>query len=458
MEDIDHIETRWSGLAEVLRMAGPIALGSMSWSIMGFVDQVMIAKLGKEALAAAGPAGIWSFTLATFFMGTVGCVATFVAQSIGRGRPSDCGRYAWQGIYLSLGAGLVALALWPVSDSFFVFMGHGAEVARLETIYFKIRLFSYIFIAWQMALSSFFQAIGRPMIATWASIAGNVVNILLDYLLIFGPWIFPAWGIAGAAVATVVALLVQTLMLQTIFMRPGMDRRYNTRGGWRLDGTKLAELFRIGWPAGATHFLDVANWAIFIGFIVGRLGETVLAANNAALNFMSLCFIPALAINQAIAPIVGVWIGRARFDMVKARTYTALKVNMVYMSLMGIVLAVFAKPLIKIFFSDDPEVLRLGHTLIIMAAFFQLFDAVNITVSGALRGAGDTRWMAWVAFIGAYVVFLPCATTLAHVLGLGALGAWMGAMVYIASLSGVYLFRFRRERWHDIRIFSADPV
>ncbi len=451
-------EARWTGLREVMVMSWPIIMGSLSFTIMQFVDQMMVAKLGTDEFAAVGPAGLWTFTFSTFVLGTVGCVSTFAAQSLGRGRKEDCGRYAWQGIHISLATVLFVFILWPLSRPLFEVMDNSPRVTEMEIVYFRIRLFGYVFMAWQGALAAFFQAVGRPSIPMWAGVAANVVNIGLDWVLIFGKLGFPAYGIGGAAAATVIAQVVQVALLQGAFLMRSLDREYGTRTTYGLDPVKIRELFRIGWPAGFTMFLDIFNWALFTSIIIGRFGPVQLASHNVAINFMSVSFMPVVGLHHAIAPIVGQYIGRSDIPRAKSRSYTALRLGAIYMLTVGLIMALFGKPLISLAFTSDPEVVRIGHYLLILAAMFQGFDAVNIVMSGALRGVGDTRWMAVTTFVGAYLGFLPLAWLLAYWMDWGAVGAWIGATIYIIGLSGVLFARFHGERWRHIRIFESDRI
>lgn len=446
-------EARYAGLREVLSMSGPIILGSLSYTLMQFVDQMMVSRLGTEALAAVGSAGVWSYVMGCLILGVIGCVSTFASQSYGRGDHAEAARYAWQGVYLSLLAGLMALALWPLSKPLFTSMGHSENVTQMELIFFRVRLIGYIGMAWVMALAAFFQGVGRPGIPMYVAIAANILNFLLNYTLIFGHWGFPRLGIAGSATATVIATMFQVVALQAIFMGPAMNRRFRTRSVFRFDWARMVQLLRIGSFAGITIFMDVANWAIFTSYVVGWFGSVSLASHNAAIAFLHLGFMPALGINQGIAAIVGMYIGRARAEVAMARTYTALKLAMSYMFVMGIIFALFGRNLVATFFSVDPEVVALGHKLLILAAFFQAFDAINITCLGALRGAGDTKWVAAVTFVFAYFLFLPLSMTLAFLAGWGAVGAWIGATVYIIALSGILFKRFAGGRWREISLF-----
>lgn len=451
-------ESRWAGLSEVFPLAMPAILASLSWTVMQFIDTAMVGQLGQAPLAAVGSAGLWSFVMNTFAVGVVGCVATFVGQSLGRGRLTDCGRYAWQGIYLSLATGLIAVVLWPLAGPIFNLMPHSPDVTAQEIIYFRVRLFGYVFIAWQTALASFFQAVNRPMIPMLAAFAANLANVVLDYGLIFGNFGLPRMEIGGAALATVISLAFQVAILQWVFLRKPMDELYATRSGFALDWPKSLELFNIGWPAGISFLLDVTNWGIFTSFIVGYFGDSVLAAHTAAIAIMHISFVPAMGLNQAIAPIVGQWIGRENIPIAKARAYTATKLGIGYMFGMGLIFAFLGPAIIHAFFINDWEVVKLCHVFLMLGAVFQGFDAINIVLSGALRGAGDTRWIAVMTAIGAYCIFLPSALIMAFLFKWGAIGAWLGATVYIITLSGIMFRRFHGERWRYITIFRADLV
>lgn len=439
-------------------MSGPIILSSLSFTVMLFVGEVMVARLGTDALAATGSAGLWSYIVVCFFLGIVGCVSTFASQSFGRGEFTDCARYAWQGLYLSAFAGAIGFLFLPFIGPLFRSMGHAPSVTNFEITYLRIRVFGFGAMAWLTALSAFFQGIGRPRVPMYTSILANMMNVVLNYVLIFGHFGFPRMGVAGSATATVLSLLFQAVSLQVLFMARSVHEKYGTRHAYAFDWTKIREILRIGVPCGFTFFMDVANWGIFTSFIVGHFGTVALASHNAAINFMHLSFMPAIGLNQGIAAIVGQYLGRKDPDTAASRTYTALKIAIVYMFLMGIVFAFFGKPLIGWFFSSDPEVLRVGHALLLLAALFQGFDAINIVTSGALRGAGDTRWMAIATFLLAYLFFLPLALVMAFAVKLGAIGAWVGATAYIIVLSGILFSRFRSGHWRRITIFVSEMV
>lgn len=446
-------EPRWTGVREVMGMSGPIVLGMLSFTIMEFFDKAMVSYVSTDALAAVGSAGIGSYTLCTLYMGIISVVTTFVAQCYGRNEKHLCARYCWQGLYLALLGLVFTVVLWPISSHLFNAMGHSSEVTRLELEYFRIRLAGYVFIGINGALAGFFQAINKSSVPMYAAILGNVLNLIFNYLLIFGKFGFPRLEVGGAALATVMGTLVQSIFLAAVFLSRRYDQQYQTRSSWHFDWNRIRELFSLGVPAAVSMFLDIANWWIFVAFIVGRLGAVPLAANTIALSFMHICFLPAVGLNYGISAIVGQWLGRGDIPRAKARTYTAIRIAASYMGVMGLIFALFGAKIIYFVFDAEPDVASLGHKILILAACFQAFDAVNIVSMGALRGAGDTRWMMYITFVTSYFMFLPLAILFGILLNGGALGAWGGTTIFVILLSGLMFRRFYSEAWRDINIF-----
>ena len=448
-------EPRWEGVREVMAMSGPIILSTLSYSLMGFVDRVMVGRVSEAALAAVTSADIASYTLSTLFMGIVSIVGTFAAQCYGRNEHSDCSRYCWQGLWLSFSGVLFAVVLLPLSGPLFHSMGHTAEVTGLELTFFRVRLAGYLFVGCMAAFTGFFQAVNRSGIPMVTAIVGNLINLVLNYALIFGHFGFPAMGIAGSATATVLAMLVQSALLFGVFLSRSFHEKYATRTTWAFDARRFRELVRVGVPAAMCMFLDVANWWIWISYIIGRFGETQMAANTVALSFNQFCFMPVIGLHMGISAIVGQWVGRGDPDRAHARTHTTLKIAASYMVTMGLVFAVFGGWLAKAIFNpSDPNIVPLAARLLVLAALFQAFDGANITYIGALRGAGDTRWMMWMTLLIAYGFGLPLSCFLGFGLGLETYGAWIGATIYIIVLSGTLMGRFESGRWRHISIFS----
>jgi len=452
-------ESWWSGIAQVTSRAGPIVLSMMAVTLMEVLDTAMVSRLSDAAVAAVGSAHIWAFIMGTVPFGIVTCVGTFASQAIGRGETRISTSYAWQELHLGTIAGIgLAVICWPLAERLFGLMQHPAEVTQLEVQYFRIRLLGMVPTIWQAALTALFISIARPRVPMNIAFVANLINAVLNYGLIYGRLGLPALGVAGAAWGTVAAQWIQASLLLAVMLSPGVRKSHESHRTWRWQSRQLSELIRIGVPNGLFFLMDVATWGIFVSFVVGRFGEVQLAANNIALTCMKLSFMPALAVNQAIGPIVGELIGRSDFRLARRRAWTAVGLSVLYMGVMGIAMAIGGRWVIRTAFGGSPEVVSVGHQLLILAAIFQIFDAISIVVSGALRGAGDTRFMMWLTAIAAYPIFLPLAYLFSVHWNGQAPGAWLAAALYIAGLAVVMSLRFHAGHWERINIFETSKT
>jgi MATE family multidrug resistance protein len=251
MSEVTEIkEGRWEGVREVMAMSWPIILGSLSYTVMDFSDKFMAGWLGTAALAAAPAAALWSFTLSTMFLGALGCVSTFVAQSLGREDYENCGRYAWQGLYLAVVAGAATVLFWPVSTIIFSHTQMSAEAQQLAEGFFQIRLLGYIAMAWCTVLAAFFQAVSRPFLPMWASLFCCVENVVLGYILMFGKFGLPEMGVNGLALGTVLSQYTQMAILTYWFLTGEIAAKYRTRQAWAFQSKRMLDVLRIGIPGG----------------------------------------------------------------------------------------------------------------------------------------------------------------------------------------------------------------
>ncbi|MDG2292064.1 MAG: MATE family efflux transporter, partial [Phycisphaerales bacterium] len=340
----------------------------------------------------------------------------------------------------------------------------------------QILLLGGIFQIGGRGIHQFFFGIMRPKVVTVAVILGNIVNVVMNYILIFGeegmslfaidlPGVpgVAAMGIHGAALGTVCGLLVEFLIPFIVFLGPRCHREFESRSMWRPDGKSIRDLIRLGWPGSLVSGNEIVCWSIFMTMLVGLFGNDAMTAGWIVLGYMHLAFMPAVAISFAINTLVGNSIGSGNKDLAAQRTRWGVGLGVVYMTLCGLSFILFSEPMVSIFIGSDvpPEQMKsivdIGVKMMIVAAFFQTVDAFGICYSGALRGAGDVIWpglflaaCGWTFIIGGGWLL---ATELPE---LGAIGPWIGAAVYII-VSGIGLiWRFESGRWRSIELI--DPV
>jgi MATE family multidrug resistance protein len=438
------------GLREVLVLAIPVVLTQLSTSLMGVVDSAMVGRLGPTELAAVGFGGIWLWTLFSIFYGTASGIQTFVSQSDGAGDTRSCGPWVWQGVYALLPAGVVlAAVLALLLEPALALLGPSLEMRTLTADYVQARLIGEIGYVAVMAINSFYRGLGDTRTPLFITLFANVVNVVLDYGLIFGELGLPKWGVAGAGVATAIAQWSNAIVLLVIFQRRSIAKRCNTRP-IAANPAQIRRFLWTGAPIGGQWFIGMLSFSAFTT-LVARMGDESMAASQAFVMLLSLSFMQAVGISIATAILVGRYIGAG--DPVAAiRTFrSSILVGIALASVIAIIFVTIPIPLLRIF-TDDPRVLELGRPLLLLGALFQLADAVAIISEGALRGAGDTRWPFAIETAMGWGVLVPLAYYVGVVLDYGLTGAWLASLAHITTLASILFLRFRSNAWQQIQI------
>lgn len=459
------VEKYWKGeggYREVLLLAFPLILSTSSWSIQHFVDRMFLAWYSPDAIAAAMPSGILNYTIMSLFIGTASYVTTFIAQYQGSGRPDRIGPVLWQGLYLSLAGGILILCLIPFSGRIFDFVGHEPAVRREEVVYFRWLCLGGFPVIASSALSGFFSGRGKTWPIMWVDIITTAITIGLDYLLIFGNWGFPAMGMKGAAIATVISAFCSFLMYLSLIMRPSHDRDFRVISGWRPEKELFLRIMRFGFPSGIQFCLDMAGFTIFI-LILGRLGTVSLAASNIAFNINTLAFMPMIGFSIAVSVCVGQYLGRDRPDLAQRSTWSGFVMTFLYMSSIAFLYVavpdLFVNPFVYQSHSGEyAEIRSLSIVLLRFVAFYSVFDTMNVIFASAIKGAGDTRFIMYmVVLVSAFVLVIPTWLAI-MVFGQGLMIAWILATLYVVILGFSFLIRFIQGKWKSMRVIEETAV
>ncbi|MHC4993358.1 MAG: MATE family efflux transporter, partial [Planctomycetota bacterium] len=399
-----------SPLREVWSVAWPTVLTMTSYTVMQFIDRLMVGQVGPLELAAQGNGSIWSFAPTAFAMGMLTVVNTFVAQHLGAERTEEAPKYGWAAVWLSVLVWLLVLVPWALLlPVVFGSMGHDESLRRMESGYAQIMIAGAVALLIGRGLHHYFFGLHRPKVVAAAALIGNVANVLLNYALIFGrdglpaaglPGVpgIPPMGIYGAAIATVCGSVIEMAIPAAIFLGSRMNRELRSRSAWRPQWSTMRDLIRIGWPAGIQLGNELLCWAIFMSALVGYFGPDHMTAGWIALAYMHLSFMPAVGFSVATTSLVGRYIGAGQPDVAVARARLALGLAVGYMTTCALLFFTFRYALADIFIPSDLDpvqaehVRRVAANLLICAAVFQTVDAFGIVYTGALRGAGDTVW------------------------------------------------------------------
>ncbi len=447
-----------TSLRYMFKLATPMVITTISCTVMQFVDRRMVAELGTEALAAIVPAGIVSFVPASFALGVMTMLNTFVSQSLGRGNPKECSNYCWQTIYMGLAYFVVTTAfLWPAAPWIFKMMGSEPAVVELEVTYFRIMLYTQFMAVFIWTSSQFFMGIHRPIITMYAAVGSQTVNILANYVLIFGKFGFPAMGIEGAGWGTFIGITVGACIRMYMFLTGRINAEYQCTRSLNVDVTKMISLVKVGFPAGFAFMVHVACLGLILFGLVGRFGKAASAATGAVFSCINVSVMPIVGIATALTAAVGKTIGTGRKDLAAKQTSVCLRIGLIYMGIMGVCFYLFRERIMA-FWSDDPEVVRVGTGILICAAIFQVFDAAVITYNGALRGAGDTLWLASVSAVGTMLILGAGGLLILKFFPqLGPLGPWIAFTVNIIVVGLANRWRFKSNRWMKIDLFKHAP-
>ena len=327
-----------SPLKEVWTIAWPTVLTMTSYTVMQFIDKLMVAKVSPLHLTAASNGGIWSFNAMAFALGVVTVINTFVSQNLGAGRPERGPAYAWAGFWLSIMTWAVILIPWAIAlpAIFATLPQHSPELEKLESQYARSLLFGSVILLSSRGLNQYFFGMHMPKIVTIAAIAGNITNVITNYVLIYGrdgvtvdfgsgpvhlpgvPGVTPL-DVRGAAWATVLGPIVEFAIPACIFLGPKMNAALHTRRAWRFQWVTVRDLIKLGWPAAVQWSSEIICWSIFMSALVGSFGELHMNAGWIALSYMHLSFMPAVGFSVAVTSLVGRYIGAGQPDIAAAR-------------------------------------------------------------------------------------------------------------------------------------------
>ncbi len=454
----------WNGPGggrDVLRLAYPLILGHMSFTVQTFVDRLFLTWYSPEAVAGAVTALFTVWCLMGLCLGTGEYLTTFIAQYHGAGRPERIGPALWQGIYFSLLSGAVVACLIPLAEPVFALAGHDPQVRVYEVTYARLLMLGAFPVVLMGTLSTFFAGRGSTLVVLLVNVVATVVNVVLDYLWIFGKAGFPRGGVAGAALATIASQVVGAGLLLVLVLRPAARKTYATLSGWRFEGPLFAGLIRFGLPSGLQYSLEVLAFALFL-MIVGRIGTDALAASGIAFNLNMIVFMPMVGLGVAVSSLVGRYLGADQAEAAERSTWSALWMSLGYMSLCGLLYVLAPGLLLAPYAAGaDParfaSVSAIGTVLLRFVAVYSIFDMMNLVFAAGLKGAGDTRYPLAVTVVLSWGAMLIPGYVACLVFGGGVYVAWCTASAYVVCLGLLMRRRFRRGRWKSMRVIEARP-
>jgi multidrug resistance protein, MATE family len=436
--------------ATITALAAPLVFAQLAQTAMGLVDALMVGRLGGPPLAALSLATLLFSALAMSLKAVDVACQTFTARRVGQGRDDQVGTVLATAltVVVVLG-GLAALAVqrWP--GQIMELVTRDPEVDRLGAGYLHWRAVGLVPLLVFFQLKAMGDGIGWTRVGMVAGLGMNLLNVGLNWLLIFGHAGLPALGVEGAAVATSVSGTVAALALLAVYLRPGPRRRFRLLARGNFHRELVRPFLAMAWPpAVQTLGVVVALTAFYV--ILGRISTGTLAVGAVVLRLASISFMPGLGMGAAVQTMVGQALGAGDVSGARRAAWTGMGLAMVLMGACGLVFLLLAAPLLRLFGLDEALV-RLGVPALRLVGAAQVVNAVGVTLAGGLRGAGHTRSVMAVDVVAGLGLMPPLAWLFGIAMGGDLLGATWALAVWFALYSAGMLVLFLRPHWHEVR-------
>jgi MATE family multidrug resistance protein len=428
----------------MVALALPVVLSELGWVAMGIVDTIMVGRLGPAAIGAVALGNAVFFTPALFGIGLLLGLDTLVAQAYGRADHDECHRWLAQGVWLAcILTPLLMLVIYLASFGFAPF-GITPQVSAPAASYLRILNWGALPLLLYAGTRRYLQGVGDVRVISLTYVGANLLNWLGNWALINGELGFPALGVDGSAISTVVSRIFMAAALLGFAWRYERKRGHPLFRHWAGPSQqKLRQLLKLGGPAAGQIVLEVGAWNLAT-LSAGWLTPVELATHQIALNYASLTYMVPLGISAAAAVSVGQAVGAGDGGRARRAGWMALGLGTSFMLLAAVVLLVFPGPLIALY-TRDPRVLAVGPSLLGLAAAFQIFDGIQTVSTGALRGLGETQVPMLANLVGYWVLGLPLGLSLCFVLHWGIYGLWIGLTLALIVIASTLLARWRRD-------------
>ncbi len=421
-------------------------LSRMSQAVIGLSDAWLVADLGAAALAATATGAINSFTMLILPIAMMFVVSSFASQFAGRGDVGGARRFAWYGLIVAAITEVGCLAVIPMVGWLVDQLPNEPEVRVLMRGYLTVRLLSGGAAVGIEAMSNFYGGLGRTRPGMVASLSAMVLNVIGNVVFINGLLGAPKLGVTGSALASALATGVAFLGFFLYFLRDA----HAPRGPLRL--AEFGRLLRFGLPEGFNWLFEFLAFIFFVNVVMAGLGTEALAAMNAVLNINAVAFMPAFGLASACAILVGQAIGAQRKDEVPLVVWLTVRTTMVWEGLVGLLYVVVPAALMRPFAKGESaeRVEALGMRMLLVAAAWQMFDAVATVLAESLRAAGDTVFPLVARLIIAWLVFVPGAYWSVHGMGWSEVGALSWLVAYLGLLATALTVRYRSGHWRTV--------
>ena len=441
---------------ELLRLALPMVVSQGAFAVMIFTDRYFMSQIDPVHMAAALGGGVASFFSFCFFVGVLTYANALTAQYLGAGELEKCPKVVTQGMIMTVMSAPFLTLITFLVTGIFEGMGHEPEQVGLERSYYLILMSGVLITLAKTCISSYFAGIGRTHVVMICDVFGLLINVPLCYAMVFGKLGFPAMGIVGAGISTVVATVLAFLLFVVFYFRKEHRETFAVQRSFSLDVKILRRFWRLGFPSGLELFLNVAAFNLFL-LMFQSYGIAAGAAAAVVFNWDILSFIPMIGLSVGIISMIGRFVGARDMRRVDEVMTAAFAVALSYGVLLAVLYSTFRYPLVEVFAppsGDFTPIRELSAFMMIGLSSYVMADAVILVSGGILRGAGDTRWL-MVASVSLHWAMLVAQFFIIRVFELGPRVSWIAFVALVLAIALVYALRLKSGRWRDPEVLKS---
>ncbi len=445
------------GIKEVLIIALPMIISTAADGFMTFTDRFFMAKISPEQMNAVMGGGIAVQVLTFFFVGLLGYSTALVAQYFGAGEKHNSSKTLTQAVIISLIAWPIVVLLSPIMIKYFYYMKIPQEQIAFQIEYFNVLVLGAVLALLRHTMSCYFSGIGKTGVVMWSTIVAMLVNVLLDYILIFGNLGFKAYGIKGAAIASIAGSGTGLIILAIVYLHKTNRIAFSVLKSFKFDFNIMRKLIHYGYPAGLELFLNFIAFSVMISLFHAQ-GEVQATAATIMFNWDLVSFIPLLGLEIAVTSLVGRYMGANRPQVAHRATISAIRIGLIYSGIIFILFISVPELLVRIFephsYSEIFELaLPYAKNMIMIASIYVLSEALMVSFVGALRGAGDT-FFTMIASVTAHWLFIPILYFSTKYFNFSIEWSWLFIVLSFLLFSSLMYFRFKSEKWKKIKILA----
>jgi MATE family, multidrug efflux pump len=443
------------GIREMLSIALPMVVSHACYTVMTFTDRLFLSKLGSAEMNAAMSGGITAFMMMTFFFGIITYATALTAQYFGAGKKNNCPVVITQAMIIAVISYPIILLARPLGALLFEFMKIGPEQMALQKIYFNILIYGVIFGIFRPCFTAFFSGIGKTKIVMISSAVAMGLNIVVNYILIFGKLGFPALGIRGAAYGTIISSFAGVAVMLWKYLSKENRQEYNILKSFHFDKKIMGTLLRFGYPAGIEMFLNLLAFSVLV-MIFHSHGPATATAVTIVFNWDMVSFIPLLGVGISVTSLVGRYMGMGKPEIAHRSVMSGLKLCLVYSFFIIILFTGFTETLVNVFSPAKPSAIFLQSLpmaifMLRMAAIYVTMDALIVIFAGALRGAGDSFW-AMALSVAMHWTLIPVLYFMLKVKSFSPEQAWLAVVITFILFSSFIYLRYRSGKWKHIKM------